>query len=443
MWLSSTTDVVASLARAALIWAVALVCVMIYTVGSLRRLAIRDPDARWLHRERQRGRLMRWSFGRLGASFVKIGQVMSSRADVLAPPIIDELRQLQDHVQPFAFRHVRAILERELGAPLTAIVREIDTCPLAAGGIAQVHRCVLQSGEEAAIKVLRPGIVARVRRDARLMLWLAHVLHAISPRARAADVIGHTRSLIAGIVVQTDLRREAENYELFRRCFARSDGIAFPRVFAEHSTRTVLVMEMIHGVHLEHVRSEHVARVTRVLRDAFFAMCFEHGIVHADLHPGNILVRDDGTVVVLDVGLVKYLEPSAIALLVELSRCLVFGSSRDLVAHLRTHHRHAPTTNWDAVAADVDQFMTALRRSSVAELEVSAVVSRLFSLARKHRIHPLPELTLVLLGLVTIDGIAKRLEPGANMMGEVTRYLAPRFAPGPLAHGTAEWVPAT
>lgn len=438
----SVGAVVASIARAIAICAVALVCVALYTAGSIRRIAIHDREARARHRARQRGRLLRWSFERLGATFVKIGQVMSARADLLAPAVIAELRELQDRVRPFAFRDVRAIVERELNAPLEAVFRSLDAEPLAAGSVAQVHHGVLQSGDEVAIKVLRPDVTARVRRDARLLLWLAHIAYAVSARARAGDVIGHVRNLIAGIIAQTDLRREADNYELFRAAFAGVREVAFPAVYHRYSTRAVLTMEMIHGVHLERVRPEHVAQVTRVLRDTFFAMCFEHGLVHADLHPGNVLVRADGTVVLVDLGLVKHLDPEAIAKLVDLARCLAVGSPQDLVAHLRANHHHRPTTNWDAVAADAGAFLGELRRSTIAKLEASVVVSKLFEIARKHGIRPLPELTLLLLGMVTIEGIAKRLDPNANTLAEVASYLSARIAGRRrFARGSASNVP--
>jgi len=421
----SVGSFIATVARGVMIWAVAILCVLIYTAGSLRRLAIRDREARALHRARQRGCLLRWSFACLGATFIKIGQVMSARADLLAPAIIDELRELQDRVRPFAFHRVCAIVERELAATLADVFVTLDPQPLAAGSIAQVHRGILRSGDEVAVKVSRPGITARIHRDARLLLWLAHIAYALSARARAADVIAHVRSLVAGIIAQTDLRREADNYELFGEHFAGWRGLAFPRVHRRYSTRAVLTMEMIHGVHLERVRPEHVANVTRVMRETFFAMCFEHGLVHADLHPGNVLVRDDGTVVLIDVGLVKHLDRDTIAKLVELSRCLALGSPSDLVTHLRTHHHYAATTNWDAVASDAAAFIRTLRHTAISNLEASVVVGKLFAIARKHRIRPLPELSLVLLGMVTIEGIAKRLDPTANTLAEVAKYLAP------------------
>ena len=428
-----------SVARGAAICGVSLLCVIAYAAGSLRRLAIRDPTARADHRAHQRGVLFRWCFSRLGATFIKVGQVMSSRADLLSPQIIDELRELQDHVRPFSYARVRRILERELGQPLSSVFISLDRTPLAAGGIAQVHRGLLRTGEEVAVKVLRPGVRARVHRDARLMLWLAHLAHLLSPRARAADVIGHARSLISGIIVQTDLAREADNLERFAGDFATTPGLAFPHVIRRFSRPSVLTMSLVRGVHLERVPREHVEQVTRTLRDTFFAMCFEHGLVHADLHPGNILVGPDGTVFILDVGLVKYLDAAAIDRLVELSRALVLGTPRELVAHLRDHHPHGPTTDWDALAADAESLIARLRRTQIAELEVAQVVSDLFSLARKHGIHPLPELSLVLLGMVTIEGIAKRLDPSANTFAEIARYLAPRIAHTRLARGSREW----
>lgn len=440
--LSTIGAVLATFARGAAMCVVALLCVIAYTAGSLRRLAIRDRVARLEARGRQRGVLLRWSFTRLGATFVKIGQVMSSRSDLVSPAVIAELRELQDHVPPFAFAKARAIVERELGAPLHARFRCFEQEPVAAGGIAQVHHAVLATGEEVAVKIVRPGVHQRVRRDARILLWLAHLAHAVSRRARAADVIGHARTIITGIVAQLDLRREADNYDRFRTQFASAGGLAFPAVYRQASTAKVLTMEFVRGVHFERLPAHHVTQVTTTLRRTFFAMCFEHGLVHADLHPGNVLVRDDGTVVVLDVGLVKELSKEVVEEIVDFARCLVIGSAADLVSHLQEHHRYARPPDWRAVIEDAEAFIVPLRRRCIAELELSVVVSQLFALARKHGIRPMSELALVLLGMVTIEGIAKRLDPNANTMAEVAAYLGRRMAgERRMARGSLQWTP--
>jgi len=440
-------DWIASLARVAGIGIVVTFALIGYGVGSLRRLVIRDRAARLHHRARQRGRLLRWVFARLGATFIKVGQVMSSRPDLFSPDVIAELRWLQDRVPPFPFRQVRTIIERELGAPLEHHFREFSTTPVAAGSVAQVHHAVLASGEEVAVKVLRPGVLARVRRDGRIMLWGAHIAHALSARARAADVVGHVRNLVAGILAQTDLRHERNNYERFRRNFGDTPGLCFPTVDRAHSTRSMLTMEFIHGVRLEDVHADHLPQAAAVIRSSFFAMCFDHGFVHADLHPGNVLVRADGVVVFLDVGLVKSLSRGALDQMVDFTRCIAVGTAADLVTHLRRYHRYMDGTDWESVARDAEAFISRLRARRIVELELSAVVGELFAIARRHAIRPIPEMTLVLIGMVTNEGMAKRLDPGADTLAELARFLGPRMlqvaaAAAPrqrLARGSRSW----
>ena len=431
-------EVIATLARCTAIAFVGVLCFLAYTAGSLRRLLL-PRAARAQHRARQRGRLLRWAFERLGASFVKIGQLISSRPDVFAPEVIEELRALQDHVHAFPFHRARAVIERELGASIETLFRSLDPDPVAAGSVAQVHAGVLRDGREVAVKVLRPGVRTQIRRDAAIVLALARLAQWLSPRARAAEVRVQARTLVAGVLAQTDLRREAANYDRFREQFADTVGLAFPRVHHELSAREVLTMELVRGVSLERAAPEHLPQVTRVLRSSFFAMCFEHGLVHADLHPGNVLVRADGVLVMLDVGLVNDMPPATVEKLGDFARCLVTGTAADLVKHLQEHHACSPSTDWHGVVADVDVFVATLRGRSLAELEASALVADLFALARKHRIRPMTDLSLVLLGMVTIEGIAKRIDPDANTLHEVAAFLGRPPSKGRLARGS--WQP--
>jgi hypothetical protein len=308
-----------------------LVSVIAYTAGALRRLTMRGRARRAQHRAHMRGRLLRWSFARLGATFIKVGQIMSSRPDLFSAGVIAELRWLQDRVPAFPFSTVRAIIERELGAPLERSFRELDPTSVAAGSVAQVHRAVLCNGDEVAVKVLRPEVLTRVRRDGTSCygsLILAHGLRACA----SGDRRRHTRDLVAGILAQTDLRREKNNYERFRRNFAGTPGLAFPRVYPKFSTRWILTMEFIHGKRVDEAHADHLPAAACVIRSMFFTMCFDHGFMHADLHPGNVLITPVGGVVILDVGLVKRIPKTLLRQVVDFTRCLVSGDARDLVA---------------------------------------------------------------------------------------------------------------
>lgn len=434
-WLASTV-------RAIEIALVALASVLAYSVSALRRLLIRDRERRAEHRAHMRGRLLRWSFARLGATFVKVGQIMSSRPDLFSAGVIAELRWLQDRVPPFSFATVRTMIERELDAPIEDVFVELDSVAVAAGSVAQVHRGVLENGDEVAIKVLRPDVLTRVRRDGTILLWLAHASHLVSARARAANVVGHTRSLVAGILAQTDLRRERNNYERFRRNFAGTPGLAFPRVYPKLSTRWILTMEFIHGTRVDEAHADHLLGAARVIRSMFFTMCFDHGFMHADLHPGNVLITSDGGVVVLDVGLVKKIPPTVLQQFVDFTRCLVNGDARDLAAHLRRFHTYLENTNWAAVEIDAAAFIAKIRKKALSELELSAVLGDLFTLARKHKVRPIPEMTLVLLGMVTCEGIAKRLEPSVDTVSELAKHFGDHCTPRRrLARGSQRWRP--
>lgn len=437
--IAKTGAVIAALARGLVIAVVALLCGAAYGAGTLRRLFL-PRDARACHRARQRGRLLRWSFELLGASFIKAGQLISSRPDLFSPEVSDALRSLQDHVHGFSFRKVRVVIERGLGKRLESVFARFDHEPVAAGSVAQVHRAVLHDGAEVAVKVLRPGVRSQVRRDGALLLAFARISHWVSARARSADARGHARSLVAGILAQTDLRIEAKNYEQFRDNFADTPGLAFPLVHHELSTRDILTMELINGTTLDRTPRVHLPSVTRVMRSSFLAMCFEHGLVHSDLHPGNVLVRNDGVLVMLDVGLVKQMSASTVDTLTGFARCLVMGSPADVVAHLKEHHESSPETDWSAVEADVHVFVSKIRAQSIGEIETSVLASDLFALARKHRIRPIAELSLVLLGMITIEGIAKQLDAGTNMLQEVAAFLGPA-GHRRLARGSGDWGP--
>src|SRR6266508_1781005 len=277
-----------------------------YGIGRIGTLRHAKGEPRRAAVAHLRGRLLREMFATLGATFVKLGQVMSTRPDLFPPETIEELRQLQDRLPPFAGAIARRTIEEDLGRPIAEIFSELDDAPVAAASVAQVHRGRLKSGEEVAIKVLRPDVRRKVQRDAVILNVFARMI-AWHPRLRLSDPVGHITEFEHGIIDQTDLGNELRNYQRFARNFAAFPRVRFPRVHEELCGQRVLTMEFVRGDKLDALPAGGDHReVAHRLEHVMFNMCFEHAFMHADLHPGNMVVAEQGgDLVIFDVGLVK------------------------------------------------------------------------------------------------------------------------------------------
>jgi ubiquinone biosynthesis protein len=418
----------ANLLRGLFLFLFLLVVSAIYGVGRLLLwIAVRDRAERERRVARWRGRCLRRSMTMLGATFIKMGQVLSSRPDLLPPETIDELKVLQDRLPAFGFRRVRRLVERELGRPLEEVYSEFDREPVAAASVAQVHRARLAGGPEVAVKVLRPSIRRQVERDATVLLFGARLL-ALHPRIRLNDPVAHLRHFVDAIVAQTDLTREADNYERFAANFAGAHDVAFPAVHREHSSRSVLTMEFVRGTRFDARDRSHDRALAATIRLLMFRMCFDHGFVHADLHPGNFFVREDQKLVVFDAGMAKLLTEDIFVQFVDFSRCLTVGTADDFVDHIRRFHTYMGEVDWASLRSDIEVLLVRFRAQNTARLEYSALFGDIFAIARRYRARPVPDLTLVMVALLTVQGIGKELDPESNVFQEVATFLMPLLA---------------
>jgi ubiquinone biosynthesis protein len=374
---------------------------------------------------RLRGWWLRVTMSALGATFIKMGQVMSTRPDLFAPEIIDQLRHLQDRLPPFAFKKVRATIESDLGKPLRELFSELDDQPVAAASVAQVHRARLPDGREVAVKVLRPGVRRQVERDAVILIGLARLL-ALRPLWRRNDPVGHTEHFVDAIHDQTDLNIEAANYTRFRANFATDPDVSFPEVYPELCSARILTMEFVRGAKIDALPAgTRDPRLAEVVRRTMFKMCFEHGFVHADLHPGNMVVHEGSKLVIFDVGLAKQLEEDVLAQFIDMSKCIAMGTPEDIVAHLRRFHQYLGEIDWAALRVDVEAFAGKFRQKDTAKLEYGELFAEMFAIGRTHHIHPVTDMMLVFVALITAQGIGKMLEPEHNIFNTLAMYLIP------------------
>jgi ubiquinone biosynthesis protein len=422
---------------------VLLACGIVYGIVRLGILLMvwgGTPARRIVALAALRGFMLRQAMTALGATFIKLGQVMSSRPDLFEPQIIDQLRRLQDRLPPFSFRQVKAMVEHELGRPLGEVFRDFEPAPVAAASVAQVHRAHLLDGREVAVKVLRPGVRRQIERDRAILLGGARLI-ALVPRWRAHQPVEHTRHFVDAIHDQTDLRAEAANYRRFRDNFAGRPNVAFPEVIEALSGERVLTMQFMRGTKVDALPATMDARrkaeIAETVRMTMFKMCFEDGFVHADLHPGNMVVQDDGTLVIFDAGLAKLLHEDVLIQFIDMSKCIAMGTPDDLIAHLQRFHTYLRAVDWPALRVEVSGFATKFRSQDTSKLEYGELISEMFAIGRKYHVHPVPDMTLVFVALITVQGISKMLEPGHNVFSTIAQHLIP------ILHKRNEHVPDT
>ncbi len=278
------------------------------------------------------------------------------------------------------------------------------------------------------MKVLRPRIRERAIGDGAVLRLGARILEW-SPTLRLSKPVEHLAEFEAGIVAQTDLSIEASNYETFRANFASDGDVVFPRVFGAFSSRRVLTMEFVRGTKVEALpKGDHAETAARLSR-TFMRMVFEHGFLHADLHPGNFFVLPDGRVAIFDVGLAKRLSRERLDEFIDLTRCIAMGTADEIVAHMKKFHVYLQgSVDWEAVAGEVEVFLLAFRGKTKEELELTIFFDQMFALGRKHRVRPVTEFTLILLGVMTAEGVGKMLDRNTDFMGQISGFLMPLLA---------------
>jgi ubiquinone biosynthesis protein len=255
----------------------------------------------------ERGRRLREMLDELGPTFVKFGQLLSTRPDVVPPDIVLELRGLQDDVTPFPFEHARAVIEAELGLTVEQAFVEFDELPLASASIGQVHRAVLPNGEEVAVKVQRPAAARQIEADLGLLYQAAKLLRE---RVRALEFIDPQElvdEFARSIRLELDYAHEARNADAFHRNFAHIPGVIVPAVIRQYSTARVLTLEFLRGTKvselaLESMRPDERRDVAYRMADTWMTMVFRHGFFHSDPHPANIFVLDSGELGLVDFG---------------------------------------------------------------------------------------------------------------------------------------------
>jgi ubiquinone biosynthesis protein len=421
----------------------------------LRLLLLLSPG---LWRARQstgaRGENLRLALIELGPIFVKFGQAVSTRPDLLPPDIADELAKLQDRVPPFPGSVARRSLELSYGRPLAEMFAHFEETPLAAASIAQVHGATLPGGQDVIVKVLRPGVRVQIERDLELFYALARLAEKYWPESRRVRPVEVVAEYEKTVLDELDLMREAANASQLKRNFAGSDLLHVPAVFWDHCRVDVLVIERIHGVVISDMQQLRALGTDfRKLAEngvrIFFTQVFRHNFFHADMHPGNIfvLVEDPANprYAAIDFGIVGTLDV----------RDQYYLASNFLAVLDRDYHRVATLhveSGWVPAHTRVADMEAAVRtvcepifNRPLKEISYGHVLLRLFEIARRFDMVIQPQLILLQKTLINVEGLGRELYPDLDVWstaGPVLRgWMRERIGPRALVHNFRKQLP--
>lgn len=364
----------------------------------------------------------------LGPIFIKFGQILSTRRDLLSTDLADELARLQDNVNPFPGETARQIIEQAYGKALNEVFASFDEKPLASASIAQVHAARLHDGHEVIVKVVRPGIKKIIQRDVGLLYVLAGLAERYwseGQRLRPHEVVAEYEKTILD---ELDLQREAANASQLRRNFETSSLLYVPEVFWPHTVRNVMVMERISGTPISDIDDlrQHdidLKKLSETGVEIFFTQVFEHNFFHADMHPGNIFVSPQGKYIAVDFGIMGTLSPDDQRYLAE-NFLAFFNRDYRRVAELHVQ------SGWVPSATRVDEFESAIRsvcepifERPLKDISFGRLLLHLFQTARRFDMEVQPQLVLLQKTLLNIEGLGRQLYPDLDLWQTAKPFL--------------------
>ncbi|MEE2891954.1 MAG: ubiquinone biosynthesis regulatory protein kinase UbiB [Pseudomonadota bacterium] len=411
---------------------------------SLRALIAIFPIRLLPNPEGSPARRLRLALEELGPVFVKFGQILSTRPDLLTPEFAEELKRLQDRVTPFPGAQARTLIEAALGAPIEDAFATFETEPMASASVAQVHAATLRDGSDVVVKVIRPGIDTVIAEDLRLLQGIAELLERVSSDARRLHPVEVVADYESTITNELDLLHEAANASQLRRNFTHSPLLYVPRVHWEHTRENVLVLERIYGTPISDVGALQAAGTNmKVLADrgveTFFTQVFEDNFFHADMHPGNIFVDlsnpDDPSYIAVDCAIIGTLTEADQDYL---ARNLLAFFNQDYRQVARLHVQ----SGWVPPGTDVGEFEKVIRavcepifQKPISEISFGHFLLELFQTARRFDMEVQPQLVLLQKTLLNIEGVGRQLYPELDLWETAKPFMESWMAQraGPVA----------
>ena len=385
---------------------------------------------------------IRMVFEELGPTFIKMGQVLSSRPDLIPVDLLNELAQLQDHVPCFGFDQVKAIIESEFGQPHDKIFKSIEEAPFASASIGQVHRAQINSNDQIAVKIQRPGIQKIIETDLEIMLHIASIMENNIEEAAFFKPVKIVEEFAKTLEKELDYTIEASNMERMAEQFKDDKTIYIPKVYFAESSARVLAMEYIHGIKANDVDAIELAGLDKKLitqrgADFYMKQVFEHGFFHADPHPGNIFILEKNRIGPVDFGMTGFVDQHTREIFVDLIHSIAtndFKLTAKLLCELSEYENQPDLIRLEK---DISLFVSTHLLKSLKDIKTAKMVNQFLEMCANHKLKIPPDFFLMIKAFISIEGLAKKLDPDFDIISHAIPYVAAakyrKFTPSRMA----------
>jgi ubiquinone biosynthesis protein len=391
---------------------------------------------------------LRMAFEELGPTYIKLGQILSTRPDLISPLYTTELSRLQDSVPPLPFEAVQAVLQQELGKPCDAIFHDFDPQPVASASIGQVYRAVLADGKKVVVKIQKPGVAGEIEKDLAILREMVQTIKRRTELGKMYDPEGLLDEFAFTLRNELDYIKEGQNADRFRVLFKDERRLDIPAIYWQWTTRKVLVMQEIQGIKVNELSHKQPAfpvdrhAVAEAAVEITFREVFEHGFFHADPHPGNFVVMPDNRLGLMDFGMVGYIDENCRESFFRFSYAVAGGRIDDMMDALRDLGITGNFSTSAALKRDLSHLYLHLKSKSLDELLASEALQELMRIAFRHRLSFPPELALLFKVLAMCESLGAMLDPGFKLLDFAVPYMKKMarkmYSPEKLAHKIKE-----
>ncbi|RPD84716.1 ubiquinone biosynthesis protein [Neisseria weixii] len=386
-----------------------------------------DPDSHYLSTPRR----FRMAFEELGPTFIKLGQVLSTRVDIFSVEWIEEFERLQSNVAPIPVTNIHKLIESQLGRPTREIFKSIQPHPIGSASIAQVHQAVLLNGETVAVKIKRPDIDPVIQSDLRILNHIASLIESEIPEIRRYQPVQMVQYFARSLAKETDLSIELRYMQRFGKTFENHASAHIPKVYPELSNRLILVQEhigdtLLKNIDINTLEPEVRSRLATQITDTLFTMILQQGFFHADPHPGNIFINSDGRITFIDFGLVGHLSSTRRREIIDLINALAH-KDQFTMQYVLSNWAEGELPDENLLGADVLEMLLNYEHTPVRDLRISQVINDITQIMRRHALTLPGDLVMLFKTLITLEGVVKRLDGQIELLERAKPIVTDAF----------------